>query len=350
MNLSSSLPSGLIGPQGPTVRVDTYTDTSITHRWSKPHTAKSVVIICYGAGGGGGGGLGRSENLQRQGGGGGGGGACTKLFYEADALPSSLFVTVGKAGTGGNGGSNSNGFNGGTGGNTLVASTNTEPQLDKIFAFAGGGGAGKGAILSEPMVGGGGGGTAGAGVIGSGYAYSVLGGLPATNTAVIYNISGGGRGAGQDPCGTSDWGGGGGGGARQDLPSHSTGGGSLYGGGGGGCGGWINQTASDRRSGTCGGANGRYLASDTSQSSLGGGAPGAAGNPTGANGSAGANASDGYACGCGGGGGGGGTTTGGSGGAGGFPSGGGGGGAPGSSTGGSGGAGGDGKCVIITFF
>jgi hypothetical protein len=308
---------------GSSAQVDTYTTTGTVHTWSKPSGAKSVTIIAVGGGGGGGGGVGSAASTSnRLGGAGGGGAACAKLVYEADALPSSLYVIVGAAGSSGSGGASANGSPGGAGGNTTVATNNTNPPTAGILAMGGGGGGG--------VIGGSGGGTAGAGATGG-----TTGGLPAAS-AIQYAIGGQGARGGTDinRAGVAEWGGGGGGGSRNDGVRHF-GGTSMYGGGGGGAGAFLNS-AGGGAGGLAGGASGRYEY-NTDTSAAGGGAAG---------GGAGAAAGTTYPAG----GGGGGGNTGAVGGAGGFPGGGGGGGGAQTTTGGAGGVGAAGRCIIITHF
>jgi len=104
--------------------------------WTKPEGCKWVQIICVGGGGGGGSGHAHSSG-NRGGGGGGGGGGITDVTYRAIALPASLSVTVGAAGTGGAGvAANNDGNDGVAGGTTSVSSGGT------VYAQALGGNAG----------------------------------------------------------------------------------------------------------------------------------------------------------------------------------------------------------------
>ena len=142
MNLSSIVPAGLVGPQGPSganAQVDTYTTTGSVLTWTKPTGAKSVEIITNGAGGGGGGGAGSSAAANRMGGSGGGAGARCDRVYHADQIPASLYVIVGAGGTAGTAGSASAGGAGGAGGNSTVATNNTNPPISGILCMAGGG-------------------------------------------------------------------------------------------------------------------------------------------------------------------------------------------------------------------
>ena len=80
------------------------THPSGTATWTKPTGAKSVNVQMFG--GGGGGGSGRkdaSSNVVHCGGGGGGGGSYLNVTLPADALDSTVAITIGAGGNGGNG-------------------------------------------------------------------------------------------------------------------------------------------------------------------------------------------------------------------------------------------------------
>jgi len=332
------------GGGGTSAQVDTYTTTGSVLTWTKPAGAKAVEIIAFGAGGGGGGGAGNASAVLRNGGGGGGGGACTKICYQADQVPSSLYVVVGLGGTGG-----ASQVAGVAGTNSTVASNNTNPPTTGVFARAGGGGGGGPGGITDNG-GGGGGGCGGAGATSASTATSI-GGAPAvayTNAAVGGQGGGGGH-TQNNGGGRAEYGGGGGGNGRINLDNFRfRGGGSMYGGGGGGSGCGLNA-AGTVAGGTGGGPSGSYEGAFTAadlNATLPGGAAVAANNGT-----AGTAAGTTYPAGGGGGGGGGNNAgTGFTGGAGGFPCGGGGGGGASSSTGGTGGAGANGQVVIITYF
>lgn len=331
---------------GTSAQVDTYTTTGTVHTWSKPSGAKAVQIIAFGAGGGGGGGTGNASAVNRSGGGGGGGGACTKVVYEADSVPASLYIIVGLGGTGG-----ASGTAGVGGTNSTVASNNTNPPTNGVFARAGGGGGGgQGVSTTGGNGGGGGGGCGGAGATSASSA-AVSGGLPATafTGAAVSGQGGGGGFSNSSYSGRAEWGGGGGASTRVENDFRSAGGGSMYGGGGGGCGAGLNA-AGAVAGGSGGGPSGSYEGS-TPVGSRTATLPGGDGQAS-ANGTAGSAAGT-YSAGGGGGGGGANNAgTGYTGGAGGSPSGGGGGGGA-SSTAGSGGVGGagaNGKVVVITYF
>ncbi|WP_443190010.1 glycine-rich domain-containing protein [Micromonospora sp. CB01531] len=94
--------------------------------WLKPAGARSVWVRVQGSGGGGGGAVGGGGNAV---GGSGGAGGYAESWYDAAALPPTVIITVGNAGTGTVGGS------GGTGG---------QATFGGLITCAGGGGGGLG--------------------------------------------------------------------------------------------------------------------------------------------------------------------------------------------------------------
>lgn len=242
--------------------------------WTKPTSAKLVVVTAIGAGGGGGG----SSR------GGGGGGAIITKNFSVTNITATVAITIG-AGSAGTTGNNTT-----PGGNSSFGTY--------LTAYGGGGGGNN--------AGGGGGGTGGVGSTNVG-----TGGLPAT-ASTTDGVSGQGGGSPTVPNVNgynAEYGGGGGGPTGDAVSNGPKGGSSLYAAGGGGTG------SPAAKIGGAGGASGSYVAGGGGAASSAGadgneilcGAGGGGGTDT-------ANGGDGGAPGGGGGGGGAtGVTTGGTG-------------------------------------
>lgn len=100
-----------------TVTFQTFTSNGT---WTKPQGMKRAIIACVGGGGGGGSGRQGAAGENRFGGGGGGGASLVIASIAADALASTVTVTIGSGGTGGTGqaSTSSNGNAGTVGGDT----------------------------------------------------------------------------------------------------------------------------------------------------------------------------------------------------------------------------------------
>lgn len=212
--------------------------------WTKPVSAKFVMVECWGGGGGGASGARHVSGGTRPrvgGGGGGGGGAQRSFVFKASDLPSSVSVTIGAGGAGGAAvTANSTESNQGTdGGNSSFGSF--------LTAYGGGGAFGIPAVPSFSGAGGSGGGLFGVanGVGGAPPNVFGFGGGTSTNSA------GGGSG------GDSVFGGGGGA-SPANSSSVNPGGYSNYGGGGGGAGGGITTSNALIDGGNGGGSGGAF--------------------------------------------------------------------------------------------
>jgi hypothetical protein len=243
---------------------------SVDGTWTKPVTAKRVLVMAFGAGGGGG--SGRADASANAGGGAGGsGGAYSEIWYDENDLSATEAVTIGLGGTGGaavaptnNGNAGADGGNtsfgsiciarGGDGGvagttNSTVALTASYAGCDDrpVYNIAGGGSSGP-PIPSATMaragflLAGGGGASAG-GNFGASTAGAGGAGFQARkNIAIPVVLEGGGAGGVNGGSGSngSTFGDGGGGGSRANTSSTNAGAGgngAVAGGGGGGGGG-----------------------------------------------------------------------------------------------------------------
>lgn len=110
--------------------------------WQKPANCKFVNILVIGGGGGGGGGSVGAAATNRAGGGGGGASAVAKGFYNANLLPSTLYIQVGNGGLGGASATNGTG-----GGLSYVAFEPTTTVAASTFLRNGNAGAGFGATI-----------------------------------------------------------------------------------------------------------------------------------------------------------------------------------------------------------
>jgi hypothetical protein len=224
----------MIGPDKNTY-VFYSTGTLVWQTWQKPRGCKFIQFLVIGGGGGGGAG-GTSASGNRSGGAGGGGSGISRLFVPTSYIPDTLYVSVGRGGSGGlptagNGGSgscgelsyvsvlpNTNATNvllssgtvaAGFGNGGVVGSTPSTPgaggtifaATNGLFAFAvtttyaagtSGGNGGNASSTGIPATitmitcgGSGGAGTnavssVGAGIVGSGFVPTISGGSPTT--------------------------------------------------------------------------------------------------------------------------------------------------------------------------
>lgn len=253
---------------------DVTTYSSGSGSWTKPTSAKFVLLQMWGGGGAGGG------NTSTAGGAGGGGGSYSEFLLNADDLSSSVSYAVGA------GGSGSTGVGGDGGGTTFGSYT--------AFGGAGGGG---GSAGGTPFGGGGGGGGGSAGATG-GPSAGAGGGPGAGDAGAVGGDGGdssfgGGGGGGRDNAsgaglgGSSGHGGGGGGGSSASANGEA--GGESYKGGGGGGGGThavaVGGAGGASVFGGAGGAGGDNANSGSAGTAPGGG--GGGGDTTGGNGAAG---------------------------------------------------------------
>jgi len=240
--------------------------------WTKPTGAKLVHVSIVSGGGGGASGRRGADGTNRYGGGGAGGASRRDAFLRADALTSTVDVTVGAAGVGGaavttddtNGNDGTNGgvstfgaylrSTGGTKGigGTAALGTNGAGGLgveEGANGGAGGSGAGASGLTARGAGGGGGGGGIGTGnlanaggvggySLGAGYWNNATGGvIDSTPPGVGYS----------QPDDTGLAGNGGGGGASSITTAAQAGAnGGKYGGGGGGGGASKNGSASGK--------------------------------------------------------------------------------------------------------
>lgn len=109
--------AAVAGGTGTDLKVYGNATTAGTFTWTKPAGAKYIEVWLFGGGGGGGSGAMQATTSGRAGGGGGGGASYLFASIGADAVPSSVTITVGAKGTGGASrttvGSGSNGSAGG---------------------------------------------------------------------------------------------------------------------------------------------------------------------------------------------------------------------------------------------
>ncbi|OGG58159.1 hypothetical protein A2853_01430 [Candidatus Kaiserbacteria bacterium RIFCSPHIGHO2_01_FULL_55_17] len=91
--------TGPTGPQGPSnTQVFTY-DTPGTYTWTKPATASTAQVQCWGGGGGGTGGYAEGTIVGHGVGSGGGGGGYITRTIPLSQLPATVTVTIGTGGT-----------------------------------------------------------------------------------------------------------------------------------------------------------------------------------------------------------------------------------------------------------
>lgn len=198
----------------------TYTATTTTHTWTKPLTAKKVLVEIWGAGGGSGGITSTIAVLHSSGA--GGGGAYNYKWFDASELSSTVTITIGVGGIPGTISPSA----GGVGGTTTFGSY--------LSAYGGGGGGADSMSGSCGSDSGGshgaGGGTTSAGGSGSTGGCS---GNPAGSTGggFMPGVSAAGATNQAGSWNNSIWGGGAGGG--QGTNAFQGSGSSIYGGGGG---------------------------------------------------------------------------------------------------------------------
>lgn len=260
------------------VDVQTFGDasTSGSFTWTKPTGAKYLEIWLFGGGGGGGSGAVQATTSGRAGGGGGSGGSYLFASIGADAVPSSVTVTVGAKGTGGasrttagsgnngtaggsttfgsifrafggsfgSGGTTTNGFAGtfygsqafhyvsttGSGGNGTLTSGSSAGNLSTFSVPSGGGGGAGAAASSVVNANGGNGGTFSNGGLYAGLPSNIAGGSPGTSTGTQATNGADSPSAFFSRAGT----GGGGGFYRSNFAGGTAGNGGWPGGGGGG--------------------------------------------------------------------------------------------------------------------
>lgn len=107
--------------------------------WTKPPHAKFISIFAVGGGGGGGGGASNTASSVKTGGNGGASSACINMVYPAFALPSKLYVNIGRGGQGGIGASSSVASNGspGTDGELTYVSLTNSTASSYLVAVSG---------------------------------------------------------------------------------------------------------------------------------------------------------------------------------------------------------------------
>lgn len=118
--LEWSRESGWVVTESTTAPTVTFSVFTSNGTWTKPQGMKRAIIAAVGGGGGAGSGRQGAAGENRFGGGGGGGGAVVVASIAADALASTVSVTIGTGGTGGAGqaSTSSNGIAGSAGGDT----------------------------------------------------------------------------------------------------------------------------------------------------------------------------------------------------------------------------------------
>lgn len=105
-----------------TAQTTVFTNQNSWVQYTRPRGISFYMIEVYGAGGSGGGGASGAASGTLGGGGGGGSGGYSRIFIAADALPDTLYVFVGKSGTGGLGGT---GGSGGGSGSVSLSTSNS---------------------------------------------------------------------------------------------------------------------------------------------------------------------------------------------------------------------------------
>lgn len=196
--------------------------------WTKPSSAKFVMVEAWGAGGGGAGGRRSTPGNYCGGGTGGGGGAYNRKIFKASELPATVPIIIGAGGAGGLGATvdNTDGNYGGAGGNTTFGSSN-------VYLLARGGARGNITFNDTQRVRGGYGGQ------------TILSATPELTGGNGFTVGG------AFSTALYQWGydvpsvgfaGGEGGYINSDKSAYQAGG-SLYGGGGGGAGGGGNNGA-----------------------------------------------------------------------------------------------------------
>ncbi|CAB4122056.1 hypothetical protein UFOVP16_47, partial [uncultured Caudovirales phage] len=190
--------------------VQTFTSSGT---WTKPSTAKLVLVRLWGGGGGGGSGMVAAAGAATAGGGGGGGGGFLDTFIDASDLSATVTVTIGSGGTGGAsaGTTASNGNNGSNGGTTSFGIYSTNAGGDAGAAFINNIGV-LNASYSK-----GGSGTSPGGSGGGGYGYnttntvSISAAIAGYDVSSFYGSGGGGGGGGLTSANVSTIGAAGGG-------------------------------------------------------------------------------------------------------------------------------------------